>query len=73
MKWQQQLDLETACVGFVYGEIDCGYRGRIYYWYDPEGKLPAVEITTCASSTRRYLTMSGNACSSTRSSGARRS
>jgi hypothetical protein len=42
---EQQLDPHTANVGFRYGAIVLGHPcfGRIYYWYDPERRLPAVD------------------------------
>jgi hypothetical protein len=45
LETEQQLDPRTAYVGFRWGEIVPGDPciGRIYYWYDPKRRLPAVD------------------------------
>src|SRR5262245_7361616 len=39
------LDPRTANVGFQYVEVfpGSGCIGRSYYWYDPAGRLPAID------------------------------
>jgi hypothetical protein len=41
---EQGLDPRTAYVTFYWGEIVPGTEcvGRIYYWYDREGRVPAI-------------------------------
>jgi hypothetical protein len=42
---KSELDPRYANVGFRYDEIVPGYGcvGRVYYWYDPNLKLPAID------------------------------
>jgi hypothetical protein len=48
MAREGELDPRTANVSFVWGVVvgdpDGEHNiGRIYYWYDPQGRLPAVD------------------------------
>jgi hypothetical protein len=50
MAREGELNPRTASVGFFYGADgdypDGEYNvGRIYYWYDPEGRLPTVDAS----------------------------
>jgi len=42
---KSDLDPRSANVNFHYGEIvpGDGVYGRVYYWYDPDGRVPAID------------------------------
>jgi hypothetical protein len=42
-KNDSELDPRTANATFCWDDLGDGCVGRVYYWYDPAGKLPAVD------------------------------
>jgi hypothetical protein len=36
------LDPTQASVAFGYEDLGGGCHGRVYYWYDPQGRLGAI-------------------------------
>ena len=40
---ERMLDPRTANVDFAWDDLGDGCIGRVYYWYDPNRELPAIE------------------------------